>query len=70
MTAFVCFRCGDRAGDDAPYCHTCHDDMLTIGVTTTTQPPRITWDQRITICVLFKELGEVNKATRMRDLSR
>ena len=69
VLAYVCHRCGNWMGDALPYCRTCEDDMLAIRAATS-QPEPIRERQRITICVLFRELGVVNRAERMRDLSR
>jgi hypothetical protein len=61
----VCARCRTmRLDPDDPWCHRCHDSTLTLE----TDPP-ISKQQRITICRLFIQLGEMHKATRMRELS-
>ena len=68
--AYVCHQCGTRLGDALPWCPTCRDDVLAVRVTGTTQPEPIRTEQRVAICELFKVLGVMHKATRMRDLSR
>ena len=67
---YVCVRCGTRLGDSIPWCPTCQDNVLAERVTGTSQPEPIRHQQRIAICQLFKLLGVMHKATRMRDLSR
>ena len=69
VLAYECHGCHTRMGDDLPYCRTCGDDMLAVQAVTS-QPEPSSDKQRITICVLFKALGEMHKDTRMRDLSR
>ena len=69
VLAYVCHKCGTWMGDALPYCRICQDDMLAVQVATS-QPEPISDGQRVTICVLFRELGVVNRAERMRDLSR
>jgi len=69
VLAYVCHKCGTSMGDALPYCRTCQDDMLAIQAATS-QPEPIRHQQRIAICQLFKTLGVMHKATRMRDLSR
>ena len=58
VLAYVCVRCGTRLGD-GDWCPTCRDKVLAERVATS-QPEPISDKQRITICVLFRELGVVN----------
>ena len=69
ILAYVCHKCGTWMGAALPYCRICQDDMLAVQAATS-QPEPISEPQRIAICQLFKVLGVVNRAERMRDLSR
>jgi hypothetical protein len=61
---WACAVCGtpkpDPLGD--AWCGTCNDDTLSVH-------QRLSEQQRIRICVLFRDMGEVHRATRMRRLT-
>lgn len=68
MTRWVCVRCSTPVNGDShdPWCAYCDDDTLAVEAP---GPVMISDRQYRAICVLFKSMGEVNRAKRMRRLS-
>jgi hypothetical protein len=68
---WVCATCGTAVVGDAydPWCETCGDDVISIPATHF-EPEPISRGQYIAICRHFSAYGEVNRARRMRRLTK